>query len=327
MRHVFVAYSGITRLATLATINALGLSDDDVAVFIGRYERPMAGYRNHYFHDLLRLGRNVPKFRKQLRDFNRQLTDIANGDEMAVYLPGLFTEHFYTMATHPSVVSVNFIEEGIGSLTSSTRVYARRRGGDSWLANLAAWRDFPPNGTDCRELVDRCFHFTPEAFPDWPSAKKVAIPWPHASAPTEYMGLGFIISIEAVVEAGHATLYRYSQEMAKLAEQLQERTSKPLGMKFHPNVSEVSEASVRTAIEERANAVRVIPRDVTLEAMFGPESPLLVGAVTSSMHYAVTAGGRAASYAHRLGSASLDARCAKLLAQLPMGTRQQIGQL
>lgn len=324
MRHVFVVYSGITRLAAEATIQRLGLGPEEVVVFTGRYELPFPIGQNYVFRDTLRLGRNVVRFRRHLRRFDNLLTEVASDSSLAIYVPGLFTEHFYAMATHPMVQEVNFIEEGTSSLTTNTRQYARRRGGDSRLANLGAWGRFPHHLADASHLVNRAFHFTPEAFPDWPGDARVSLPWPSHPLPMEHEDLGAVVSIEAVVEAGHTTLEAYASVVAAVVQSLESRTGSQVGVKFHANVSGDAEVYITAAVRRQVSDVRVIPRDVTLELMFGPDGPLLVGAVTSSLHYAVVAGGRAETYVDLVGAPSLSNRLESLLMILPPRSRENI---
>lgn len=324
MRHVFVVYSGITRLAAEATIQRLSLGPEEVVVFTGRDELPFPIGQNYLFRDKLRLGRNAVTFRRHLRRFDRLLTEIASDDPLAVYVPGLFTEHFYAMATHPMVQEVNFIEEGASSLTTMTRRYARRRGGDSRLADLGAWGRFPQHLSDASHLVHQAFHFTPEAFPDWPAQARVSLSWPSSPVPTGYADLGAVVSIEAVVEAGHTTLDRYASAVAAVVQSLVNQTDAQVAIKFHGNVGEIVEGYITAVVSRQAGDVRVIPRDFALELLFAPDGPLLVGAVTSSLHYAVVAGGRAATYVDVVGSPTLSRKLERLLLILPPRSRESI---
>lgn len=324
MRHIFVIFSGITRLSAIATIDRLALEPTEVVMILGRDESVLDGFECHSMRPLpMRLGRNVVRFRHQLRQFDGWMRDLARGEQLAVYLPGLFSEHLYAMATDPAVVSVNLIEEGMGSLMRQTRVYGRRAGGHSRLADLAAWGRFPQNLADCRHLLDRAFHFTPEAFPDWPEESRVLLRWPTTEPPSDYRDIDAVLSVENLIEGKEITLPEYAPVLARVVGELRRGGANYIGVKFHPGVM-ISNRLALTEELTRLDGVVLLPRGCTLEALMYPGGPAFVGAATSSLHYAAVAGCNAWSYVNLIESQSLADRWERTLGAFPELSQSRI---
>lgn len=304
MRHLFAVHSGITSVAAYATIQQRGLSSNEVDVLVTRPVDPPDGYMNHVAGEPLRLGRNFVRFRNQLRCFDRRIAGISRGSELAVYLPGLFTEQFYAMATHPSVVEVNLIEEGLSSLTNLTRRYARRTGGNTWLAKLGALGRFPDDLTPCEELLDHAYYFSDGAFPDWPDDRRTRLAWPEPNA-SSGQSCRAIVSVEMFVEVGAVTLDEYVTVLNSVLATCRERGLTPIGVKFHPNVT----AANREQIASRISGVDVfLPNTLTMESILGPAGPTIVAGSSAVLHYAVTSGGQGISYIDHFGNPSLRER-------------------
>lgn len=328
MRHIFVIFSGITRLGALATIDHLGLKPSKTVVILGRDEAPIDGLECHPMQPIpMRLGRNPVRFRYQLRQFDRWIQELSVGEPLAVYLPGLFSEHLYALATAPRVVQVNFLEEGLGSLMRQTRVYGRRAGGHSYMAQLAAGRRFPAHLSDCSHLLDTAFHFSPEAFPDWGDESRVLLQWPDVETPSEAGNLGAVVSVETLVEEGHLDLESYVDHLRSITSILHTRFDGKIGIKFHPGVMQSHQQKITHEIATNKSWIQLIPGHVTLETLMSPGGPVIVGASTSSLHYAVLTGGSAMTYVGIIESRSLRRRFETFYNSIPDTTRSKISNL
>lgn len=312
MRHVFVVFSGITRLSTLATIDTLRLDKSDVTILLGREQPPIDGFTCYAIRPVpMRLGRNFVRFRYQLRQFDAWIRELAQAQPLTVYLPGLFSEHLYALATDPAVVSVNLIEEGLSSLGRTTAYYSRRPNGRSSFASIGAIRRFPPHMTPSMKMLDKAYHFSPGAFPDWPEHRRVQLRWP---SPPIASGIpSVIISVEAVIEKEPSLAMEYARILEEVAFRCFTTGNGSVAIKFHPNTFPANRAMLTQRLQSRFAELEVLPNEVTIEDSMGPNGPRIIGNTTAAMHYSILSGGTAATYSSMFASYEHACRFQKIM--------------
>ena len=322
MKHVFVVHNGISRLAAKAVAELLEIRTEDSLVLLSRGQRPLPDWK---CEDLsppdLRLKRNFVRFRSELRHFDKQLERIADDDKIAAYVPGLFTESLYALASHRTTVSVNYIEEGLGSMVRNGRRYGRRTGGDTFLAGLGAFRRFPPNLTPVEGMVDKGYFFTEGAFPDWPQDQRVQMRWPEPPPLVAPPVMDAIVSVESAVEYGLCTLGEYAMVLERLVSHLTTQ-GRRVGLKFHPNVARHHREQLLAYLAD--DSVSLLGPEIELEEIFQPGAPDFFGLYTSSLHYCALAGGRSTTYAREFRSAGVLQRYEQYLQLMPAATRHRI---
>lgn len=113
MKHIFVVHSNITYLSALGVISELGLDKGDFIICSQYYMRtkPVPVIKLKLF------SRNILRanyFFNFARHIDRLVGRFTGGAQFALYIPAM-TKPAKIFATHPACVSINFMEEGIGS--------------------------------------------------------------------------------------------------------------------------------------------------------------------------------------------------------------------
>lgn len=326
MKHLFVVHSGITALVASMTIGHLGLDAAEVTILTGRGMNSDFGYRGLEIHDLGRLwyGRNVIRFRRQLAAFDRAVEELVGRQEFAAYLPGLYTEQMYALASHRLCRTTALLEEGSGSYTAKTRQYSRRTTGHALAARMAGWGRFPPHESDQSARLHAAYCLSAEAFPDWPAERKHVLDFAIPAGALQACPFDVVFTGETIPERGRASLDEYERVMAEAASALRARGFSKFGIKFHPNNDEAVRERLTARLSVGTGNLTVIPPGEWLEKWMGPSGPLFVGATSSVLHYAVLTGGRAVSVCDLFRGELMPAYFDKMI---PGSTRNRIERL